>query len=488
MSTSIVELICRHAENQPEKLCLVDETQSVTYAQYAEKAKKLAEVFRKQGIGRTDRVVIEATQTIDYLAMELALHLLGAIFVPVERNCAKEKIISIAARSEARFIVTLNGLQSEIYPNCAYAQILELAQQSDMLDPITFPNSEDISEILFSTGTTGKEKGIVLTHDNDIALAENVIYGVAMKEDNVELIPSPLNHSHGLRRYYANMLMGSTVVLLTGVMNVPLFFNNIEKYHVNSIDLVPTALSVILRLSKNKLAEYRGQLRYIQLGAAPLMEADKEKLKEMLPFTHLFNFYGSTESGCISIYDFNRPDDKKNCIGKPTYNANIVIVDDDRQIIRSSEQNSGFLASRGRMNMVGYWRDMEETEKTLIDGYVFSNDEAYFDEDGDIILLGRKGDVINVGGNKVSPEEIENAAKQMHGIADCGCISVPDEMKGHVPKLYVQMEANVSFDSVAIRAWLANNLESYKVPKYIEQIKKIPRSYNGKLLRRELRN
>ena len=128
---------------------------------------------------------------------------------------------------------------------------------------------------------------------------------VEMKEDNVELIPSPLNHSHALRRYYGNMLCKASVVVSPGVMNLFGFFKLIEKYGVNSIDLVPTALSILLKLSKNKLGEYKDTLRYIELGAAPLMQADKDRLKALLPHTRLYNFYGSTESGCIAIYNFN---------------------------------------------------------------------------------------------------------------------------------------------------------------------------------------
>ena len=431
--------------------------------------------------------MVEACQTIDYLAVQLALQLLGVIFVPTEHNCAKEKIASFADRADARVIVACADLPCEGAKVYTYDQLNALAENAESYVPATFPAREDLAEILFSTGTTGKEKGIVLDHKNNIALAENVINGVEMEKDNVELIPSPMNHSHGLRRYYANMYNGCTVILLGSVMNIMRFFKLIEQYGVNSIDLVPTALSVVLKLSKNKLGEYCDRLRYIQFGAAPMMEADQNKVCELLPKTRLYNFYGSTESGCICIYNFNRPDSKKHCIGKPACNAHITIVDDDRKVMDSNAERTGLLASEGGMNMVGYWKDEEETAKVLIDGIVYTNDVAYFDEEGDIILLGRKGDVINVGGNKVSPDEIENVAKTMPCVADCGVIPVADPVKGNVPKLFVQLQAGKEFDAIAIRSYLAAKLEPYKVPQYIVQIDKIPRSYNGKLLRKELK-
>ncbi|MBQ6843332.1 MAG: acyl--CoA ligase [Agathobacter sp.] len=488
MFRSVVEAVFHYAENQPNKLCLADETRNVTYSQYKNEILKRATVLAKLSLSAGDRVVVEASQSIDYLATELAIQLIGAIFVPVERNCAWEKTLGVVRSSEAKIVIAPK--ERVVEEDFLFITFSELNTKTDAVecwDDYILPQSENISEILFSTGTTGKEKGIVLCHRNNIALAENVIFGVEMQEDNVEIIPSPLNHSHGLRRYYANMVKGATVVLVTSVMNVMGFFGMIDTYSVNSADLVPTALTVLLRLSKDKLADYKDTMRYIQFGSAPLSDSDKEKVCALLPNTHLYNFYGSTESGCISIYDFNSID-KANCIGKPTYNAVITIVDDDRKKIVSSEDNTGLLVSSGAMNMLCYWKDEEETNKVMKNGCIYSNDEAYFDEDGDIILLGRKGDVINVSGNKVSPDEIEEVASRHPIVEDCGCIGIKDPLRGNAPKLYVQIKEGYEYDGTSIRNWLSEHLEPYKVPVSIEEIDKIPRSFNGKLLRRTLRN
>lgn len=487
MFQSIVEAVLHYAATQPDKLCLADDKISVTYKEYADKVCLFAGAFASAGIKAGDNVVVESCQTVDYLATELALQLIGAVFVPVEHNCAVDKIRAFAERTDAKAVITCKAGEYKDFKAYTFDTFLAEAENAKPLQEIDLPGGEDISEILFSTGTTGREKGIVLSHKNDIALAENVMYGVEMEKDNVEMIPSPLNHSHGLRRYYANMYNGSTVIILGSVMDIMRFFNNIDKYGVNSMDLVPSALSVVLKLSKAKLGEYKDRIRYIQLGAAPLIEQDKIRICELLPNTRLYNFYGSTESGCTCIYDFNRSDAKSSCIGKPTYNTTLITVDDERKPFISSANNTGLIATAGGMNMSGYWLDPEETQKVLWDGVVYSNDIGYVDEDGDVILLGRVGDVINVGGNKVSPDEIENAAKEIPSVADCGCIPVPDPSKGSVPKLFVQIKKGEVFDSKAIRASLASRLEPYKIPQYIEEIAKIPRSYNGKLLRKELK-
>ncbi|MCR5175252.1 MAG: acyl--CoA ligase [Anaerovibrio sp.] len=480
---SVVENIFYHGEHQPQKLCLVDKWGEISYGDYKDKIMALADRLAECGVKRGERVVVEAEHSITYLALEAAVQLLGGIFVPVENNCAPAKINVFAKRSGACLVITIKSMDTYVKHMLLEDFAAIAGGHGPSAEPV-FPGGEDISEILFSTGTTGKEKGIVITHGADIALAENVIHGVEMEHDNVEIIPSPMNHSHGLRRYYANMVNGGTVILIDDIIDTDKFFSYMDKYNVNSMDIVPAALSIFLRMSGKRLGDYQDCLRYIQLGAAPLSERDQEELCELLPHTRLYNFYGSTESGCIAIYDFNRPGAKKKCIGKPSYNAHIRMIDEKGEEV--PQGSVGLLSCSGAMNMQGYWQDDDETAKVLHAGAVYNSDEAYIDDDGDIILLGRKGDIINVGGKKVAPDEIEEAAGAMPMIKDCACIPVTDPFAGQVPKLFVVPQADGNLAEVDIKAYLQGVLEPYKVPRYIEFIDKIPRTFNGKIKRKEL--
>lgn len=311
---------------------------------------------------------------------------------------------------------------------------------SPVLCEIDFPASDQIAEILFSTGTTGKSKGIVLTHGNDIALAENVMYGVQMKKGNVELIPMPLSHSHGLRRTYANLVMGNSAVFTDGVTLLKKVFNLMEQYHVTSMDLSPSMLSIIFKLSKDRLGDYADQIDYIQLGSAPLPEKDKIHLSRILPKTRLYNFYGSTEAGCSCLLDFNSMSGKPGCIGKPAVNARFIVVDEHRNEIKSSPDNPGFLASAGSINMKEYFKAPELTAAAMENGFIYTKDLGYIDEEGYVYMLGRKDDVINYGGIKISPEEIESVVIQNPAIRDCACIPVKDALTGQAPKLLIVLE------------------------------------------------
>ncbi|MBP3892343.1 MAG: acyl--CoA ligase [Solobacterium sp.] len=481
---SIIEAIYNHSTTTPNKVCLIDKNEAITYGDFWTRIINLSSYFKGIGICEGTCVILENDQSIKTLNAIFSLQLLKAISVPVENKCGVEKMESFASRCNSELVISDN--ENVRMKRISYKEIEQASQEHAMID-YEFPNEDDVCEILFSTGTTGKEKGIVLTNKNNVALAQNVMDGVKMEEDNIEMIPSPLNHSHGLRRTYANLYRGSTVVLEDGVMNVKKLFADLRDYQVNAMDLVPAALSVLLKMSKDRFAEFDSQLRYIQFGASPLMKSDKDKIKSLLPNVNLYNFYGSTESGCTCIYNFNVENEKQSCIGKPVINASIEILKDN-VIIDSNKNHTGQLICKGNMNMLKYLNDEEETNKVCWNDYFVTNDEAFIDEDGDIILLGRMNDVINVGGNKVSPEEIEDVVRGFQGIINCACVPEKHPVLGQIPKLIIQTENNKEIDKKELLLYISNKVEPYKVPKNIEYIEKIPVSFNGKIQRSKLIN
>lgn len=492
MFKSIPEAIIKHAQETPKKLCLADDYRSVTYLEFSEQILRGASFLSFMGIRKNCKIIVESSQSIDYLAMQASIQLLGAIFVPVPSNVSTEKLQYFIDKVMPDFVFVTEYKDNLSYKKLFLIEDFVKKQFSTPLFKIReFPKPEEISEILFTTGTTGLEKGIVISYDNNVALAENVIIGANLLSDNVEFILAPFNHSHGLRRYYANMYKGGSVVMQNNVVFVKDIFTKIDVYNVNSMDMVPSALSIILKLSGDELSKYARNLRYLQFGSAPILDADKDKLRRFLPKTKLLNMYGSTESGISCISDFSI-DLKKGSIGKPAVNSDILIVDENNQIINSSYKSPGRLACRSRANMLGYYgEDPSSIKHVLNEGIVFSNDIAYIDEDGDIILLGRVGDIISVGGYKFSPEDVESIALSFTGVDDCACVPVKDPIRGNIPKLYIQINQNLNkenFDLRALKKYLGENLEHYKLPLIYEFIDKIPRTYKGSLQRNLLKD
>lgn len=490
---SIVECLARNAVRTPDKLCMADINKEYSYIETWDAIFGLSRKLISLGLKKEDCVVVECNQSVDFLIWEQAIQLAGGIFVPLEKNAAMSRVAEIITETEARIHVSGRDLPADLAEDLA-ADILhiDISEAGDYacpsnIDDIDFPASETVSEILFSTGTTGKSKGIVLTHGNDTALAENVYTGVEMKPDNIEMIPMPTSHSHGLRRTYANLANGSSVVFIDGITLLKRVFKMMDEYKVTAMDLSPSMLSIIFKLSRDRLGEYADQLDYIQLGSAPLSEEDREHLARLLPRTRLYNFYGSTEAGCSCLLNFNGSDKPKGCIGKPAVNSNFIVVDENRKVIESSPDNLGFLASSGTNNMKEYFKAPELTKEAMPDGdYIYTKDLGYIDEDGYIYMLGRKDDVINYGGVKISPEEIESVVMKHPSVKDCACIPIKDKLSGQAPKLYIVLKEDAEYDAKEFKTFLAESIDANKQPARIEQIDEIPRTYNGKIIRKEL--
>ena len=502
---SVVQHIAHNSYADPDRLCMADSRSAFSYSEVWSRIYGLSQRLQELGVTRERCVAVECSQNAGYMICEFAIQLLGGIFVPIEKNAAAGRLAEILGdtqavlyigKDSAKLSAALNVMQTSGKPSqhstspvfMDFSQAADFAYAPEDIPPlgeISFPEAQQTAEILFSTGTTGKSKGIVLTHGNDMAIAENVMCGVGMKKDNVELIPMPLSHSHGLRRTYANMVNGSAAVFSDGVTLLKKVFTLMDEYHVTAMDLSPSMLSIIFKLSKDRLGEYADRLDYIQLGSAPLPEEDKLHLSRILPDTRLYNFYGSTEAGCSCLLDFNSMAGRPGCIGKPAVNAQFIVVDENRREIASSPENPGFLASSGAINMKEYFREPELTAETMQNGYNYTKDLGYIDRDGYIYMLGRKDDVINYGGIKISPEEIESIVVQNPLIKDCACVPVSDALTGQAPKLYIALsEAGESaYDQKEFKSFLASHLDANKQPKYIEIIKKIPRTLNGKIRR-----
>ena len=478
---TIIQIICETAQLHGERLFVVDDKSEYTYEQGWNRICRIYRRLTELNIKKSDCIMAECTQDADYIFCNFACNLAGAIFVPIEHKASQARVEDIFSETEAVLFVRNSEYDLEL-KSVTYDEIVgdEAAWVSE------FPKLFETAEILYTTGTTGKSKGIEITHENNVALAENIAYGTGMKEGNAELIPLPLSHSHAIRCAYANFFRKGTVIIKDGIMRVKEIYDSIVKYEISAMDLSPTAVSVLLKLSRGKFADFNDQLDYIQIGTAPLPEETKEQMISLFPRVRLYNFYGSTESGRSCALNFNSEDNRKYCVGRPTKNAHFIVVDDSGKEINSSADNTGLLACRGAMNMKGYWKQPKLTDEIMRDGYIYSQDEAYIDEEGRVYVFGRKADIINYKGIKIAPEEIEQVAGAFKGIADCACVPESDPVAGQVPKLYIMVKFPERFDRNELQRYLAKNLDANKLPKIIEFIDEIPRTSNGKLQRNKL--
>ncbi len=491
MRKTIIECVKEHAENTPDREAIITPASSVTYRELFELTKGYAGYLDSLGVKKGDIVLVKSSQSVDFIVIYLAIHLLGGRITALEKSIRNEGIYTIASQLNASAIISNDAAVLESW-DCIYADTRTVMEDAKKyhFENYTFPQLSDPADILYTTGTTGVSKGVQTTHEILAATAENLIHGCHYMEDFMLIIPGPLNHSNPIRNVYASLINGNSACILNGMMNLKAFFDALEHpCKKAACCLPPSAIRMLLQLSGSKISEYADRIDYIVSSTAPYPEADMKRMSSLLPTVRLYNSYGSSESGVSCMYNYNEYPGKVNCVGRPTVNSEIIIVDqhDREKEILSSPDNPGLLTTRGPINMIGYVNAPELTSEYLKDGVVYTNDIAYKDEDGFVYILGRQGDVINVGGLKVAPTEVEAAALTYEGVKDCICIAVKDAISENVLKLLIVMEDGAVLDGKAMQTYLAGKLESYKVPRWYETTDEIARTYNGKLDRKAYR-
>lgn len=480
---TILHYIQKYAQTQPDTMAVCELRKSVTYKEYWSSIRKTAGVLMGMGIRKGDHVMLRCTQNIDYLTVFSALQYMQALVIPVEKSTSAERVLEIGGRVDSECLIS--DKEADGISSIKIKDIIARAKDADEAD-LELPGENDRSMLLFTTGTTGSSKGVVMLHRGDVGIAGNVIEGTSMKKGNVEIIPMPLNHSFGIRRYQSDMVNGGTVCLMDGMVFIGTLWKLVEKYGATSMAISPASLGMIFHLSDERIADYADQLDYIQIGSAPLAEADKEKLLRLLPDTRLYNFYGSSEAGCACILEFSGNGNKTGCIGRPTVNSIVRFTDDAGNVVENgSPEAPALLSWGGSIVMEGYYNDPDLTAETLVGGYVRTKDLAYLDEDGDCILVGRADDVINYGGSKISPAEIENLALGYEYIDDVAFTSISDPITGELPVILVIQKDG--YEEAEFERFLTDRLESYKLPRKYIYVDNIPKTFKGSVLRKEVR-
>ena len=430
---SMESKIRQYAISTPDKVAVVCGDDSMTYAQLWEAINRKAEALKAEGLKANHPYVYRTNQNIDFLVTYCAVHTLKAIAVPMGHDASEEQIEAVKKEVNA----------------------------------FTFPAG--IADALFTTGTTGKSKGAMLSELCLTSSSENFTDRFPFSEDLCFLVSGPLNHIASLFKIHPTLSSGGTVCILDGIKDMNAFFKAFDlPFKKFAAFLVPASLRIIMQYSYEKLCSLAPKIAFIETGAAPITKDDMEKLSKALPQSRLFNGYGSTEFGSASAYDFNDGKYMEGCIGRPYKNVDIEIGPDSTLVVS------------GLCVMSGYVNDEENTRLVLADGKVHTSDLGYFDEDGLIHLTGRAGDVINVGGFKVNPLDVESVASSFPGIKDCICIAAKHPVIGPVLKLLVVTDDAAAFDKFALAAFIKSKLESHKVPTMYEVVDSIKYTYNGK--------
>lgn len=493
MYRTIVEAVLNHGQKIPEKLAVGFKNIHLTYNQLVQQIKKCACLLKTEySIEAGDMIMLSAVSRPDYVVLLLGIQYLGAISVPLDKSAKMDNVIDICNFVQPKLLITDIVIEGTNIRKTSlkkiYGEILEGELLPAEEPEYTIPPEHNVAEILFTTGTTGAPKGAMLTYGNLYASTHNTWHGVNMVSEDIVLIPLPLNHSVGMRVLRTALYTGASVVIQNGFTFAKELETNINSFHCSALVSVPASIELVYRQMKDKFAEILGKLRYIEFGAGSLSYDMKRKLTALLPHTTIYNTWGSTETGGAIFLNVTSCPDKLTSLGKAVDGIALKTVDVNGNEIQSRDINTaGRMLLQGSMVMAGYYKLPEITAQTLVDGWLYTNDIVYTDKDGYVYMLGRIDDIINVGGEKVSPIEVENISQEFPQIRECACIGVedPDKVLGQIPILYVVLEES-EFKQNELVKFLSERMEKYKLPHKYIVIDELPKNRMQKLDRKKL--
>lgn len=421
----------------PDKIALVCGQEYCTYRVLQEKINKKVVELKQEGYYEGQIVCLRAQPSIDYLVAYFAHHLVGCVVAPLEKDL----------------------------PDSSFQKI------SNELCSNTVPKGS--ADILYTTGTTGKSKGVIISHQTILADAENLIEGQGFSHELAFVVNGPLNHIGSLSKIYPVIKIGATIIIVDGLKDLNKFFDafNFPAPKMATF-LVPASIRILIQFGAERLSSLSTKMDFIETGAAAISRSDMMTLCQLLPNTRLYNTYASTETGIISTYNYNNGKCEVGCLGRPMKNSQIMITD------------KGLIACKGKTLMSGYVGDPERTASVLKEGFIYTSDIGFLDNEGMLHLTGREDDVINVGGFKVAPTEVEDAVLSFPDVKDCVCVPVDHIITGKAIKLLVVMKDGKDLNRKALALYLKSKLAPYKIPLLYSQVEKVERTFNGKINRK----
>ena len=498
MYQTIVQAVLSHGEETPDKMAIGFQKTQVTYGQLCSQVKAMAvRLALEYGVQKGDFVMLQGVSKPDYVVAYLAIQYLGAVSIPTDKAAKEENILDVYRYTQPRVMLTDLPITADdvnmVSLEKLYEDVAVETQEKgveETVPPYTVPEASAAAEILFTTGTTGKPKGTMLSIVNIYASMHNTWHGVGMITEDCVLIPLPLNHSLGMRVLRTALYIGASVVIQNGFTFAKEIDNNITEFSCTGMVSVPASMELMYRQMRRHFQRIMGQLRYIEVGAGSLGYAMKKKLIEEIPNTRVVNTWGSTETGGAIFLCIPEHPDKLTSLGHPIDTVELKVIDTEGNDITEKARDidsAGRMVLRGDMQMMGYYKMPEATAEALVDGWLYTNDIIYTDEDGYVYMLGRADDIINVGGEKVSPLEVENVAQEFEEIRECACIGIkdPDDVLGQIPVLFVVPE-NKEFHPELLTRFMSARVEKYKLPLRFEIIEELPRNRMQKLNRKEL--
>jgi len=504
---SLADVIRVHGVGRSSHPCLVEGDVSFTWGEVYERAQRVANGLKAAGVGPHDRVVFLEKNSIAHFELAFGAALLNAVSVDVNWRLAPPEVEYIVNNAEAKvlvvgqdFVPIAEAIADKLttvttilviggHPKYADWNEWLLSQKTG--DPGEVQSLDDISFQLYSSGTTGLPKGVLLDNNNLLALAPMIKSIWDLDENSINMAAMPLFHIGGGGWAMAGMMQGCTTIIVRE-MNPAAVLDLIVEKRITHAFLVPAVLAFMNIIPGAEDKDY-SSLQVLVYGASPISEAVLTKSVEMFK-CKFWQAYGLTETtgGVINLspadHDLNSPNKHRlRSCGTPGPGVEIRIVNNDTNTDCATGE-VGEIWIRSAQVMAGYWKNPEETAKAITpDKWFKSGDAGYIDADGYVYIHDRVKDMIVSGGENVYPAEVENVLMSHPGIADVAVIGIPHEKWGETALAVVVRAQGTEATEEDIIAFSQERLAKFKCPTQVAWIDVLPRNPSGKVLKKDLR-
>ncbi len=477
---TIPEMVLSAADRFGDAEAVVDGPLRLSYTEVVDRIRCAAGAFADLGVNKGDRVAIWAPNSAEWMIAAFGLLTAGGVLIPVNTRFKEEEAADIIGRSAAKAVLVQKGFLDQEYNAPPGVPVIDL--KSDFLgsgSPTVRDGSDvvgtDTSEIIFTSGTTGRPKGVLMNHVQNLRHYEEYSGYIDLREGDRYLMINPYFHTFGLKAGLLSSFIRGATMFPMAVFDIDRVVEIIAAERITVLPCPPTLYYSLLAVEdKSKLAS----LRMTVTGAADIPVELIKRVFDELPFTTLNTGYGLTEGGTATLSRRgDSPEDIATTAGIPLNGVELRIADDKEVLIR------------GYTVMQGYLDDPKATAETIdADGWLHTGDLGELTETDRLKIIGRKKDMFIVGGFNAYPAEIEGFLIKHPGVAQAAVIGVPDERMGQVGKAFIVPKEGadpVSADELI--AWSRERMAGFKVPRYVEFLDKLPLNATGKVMKDKLR-
>lgn len=505
MIRTVSDLLIHAVNNKPEKEAVLHKNEALTYGQVYEKSLKLAQTLIRHGVKKGDRVCFYLEKRLEKVVSIFAISLAGAVFVPIRRLSMPTQALYIINNCRASALITtssrLSGLKAHLHnlqavvtvdtpelslPECPVVGWDEALADNSLQRELPTSIAKDVAAILYTSGSTGQPKGVVLSHQNIVAGAQVVSEYLKINEHDRLLSILTFGFDYGLNQLTMSFLNCAQLVLFDYLFPQDIV-KMVAKYQITGLAAVATTWIQLLQVPWGNTMN---SLRYVSNSGGAVPVEYVRKLRRRIPDADVYLMYGLTEAFRSTYLDPSMVDERPSSIGKAVPGEQIMVLGNDGSPVKPGE--TGELVHRGVLVAQGYWGEKELTAERfrknplqlpdvpVDEMVVFSGDFVKMDADGYLYFEGRKDEMIKSAGNRISPTEIEEILYNSGFISEAVAMGIPHEIYGQVVLVVLSFQSHEKKTEKDVLLYCRNNMPPYMVPHEIIIWNNLPKNTNGK--------